>query len=67
MLDINSTPSLDAISHELMELVTNAQAPPDIEKAIMHSFRALKELRGEDIGIAMRSSAVGEDARYNPC
>ncbi|MEA3428309.1 MAG: PEP/pyruvate-binding domain-containing protein, partial [Thermodesulfobacteriota bacterium] len=62
-LDISSTPSLDAISRELMELVTNAQIPPDIEEAIINSFRALKELRDKDIGIAMRSSAVGEDTR----
>lgn len=62
-LDISSTPSLDAISREIMELVTNAQIPPDIEEAIINSFRALKELRDKDIGIAMRSSAVGEDTR----
>ena len=62
-LDINSTSSLDAVSHELVENMINAQIPPDIEDAITSAYRSLKEHKGSEIRLAMRSSAVAEDSR----
>jgi pyruvate,water dikinase len=62
-LDINSTPSLDAVSQELMEAFINAQIPPDIEKEILSAFKVLQKTSGLSTNVAMRSSAVGEDSQ----
>jgi pyruvate, water dikinase len=60
-LDINSTPSLDHISDDLMALIMNSRIPPDIENAVLNAFKACQWTKNRDIRIAMRSSAVCED------
>jgi len=60
-IDIRSTASLDAISLEMVQMVLNAQNPPDIETAIQEAFRELQSKPGLEVMMAMRSSAVGED------
>ncbi|MBW1740524.1 MAG: hypothetical protein JRJ42_05225 [Deltaproteobacteria bacterium] len=62
-LDLNSTASLDAVSHELVDIMINAQIPPGIEEAILDAFEKLQGATRKDVRIAMRSSAVGEDMR----
>jgi len=62
-LAIDSTASLDAASQELIEIIMNAQIPPDIEEAISQAFRAATWDKGKDVRIALRSSAVAEDAK----
>ncbi|MBW2202125.1 MAG: PEP/pyruvate-binding domain-containing protein, partial [Deltaproteobacteria bacterium] len=61
-LDIHSSESLTAVSHALMQMIMNAQIPPDIEEAIFDAFRALQRSEGKDTRIAMRSSAMAEDS-----
>jgi pyruvate,water dikinase len=60
-LDIECTECLDAVSHQLMEMIVNAQVPPEIEEKILAAYRKLMETAGPDVKVAMRSSAMGED------
>lgn len=62
-IDIHSTASLDAISLELVQMVLNAQIPPDVEKAIRHALEKLQREKGTEVRMAIRSSAVGEDGQ----
>ena len=62
-LAIDSTASLDAASQELIEIIMNAQIPPDIEEAISQTFRSVTWDKGRDVRIALRSSAVAEDSK----
>ncbi len=62
-LDINSTSSLDEISKELRDLILNAQTPTEIQDDILDRFQSLFKTTERDVRVAMRSSAVGEDAR----
>jgi len=62
-LNIASTVSLNAASDELVEIIMNAQIPPDIEEAIFQIFRSVTWNKGKDARIALRSSAVAEDAK----
>lgn len=60
-LDINSTPSLDHTSDDLVALIMNSRIPPDIENAVLNAFKARQWTKNREIRIAMRSSAVCED------
>jgi len=60
-LDINSTPSLDHTSDDLMALIMNSRIPPDIENEVLNAFKASQWTKNRDVRIAMRSSAVCED------
>lgn len=62
-LDIKSSSSLGVISSELKDLILNAQTPPEIQDDIFDKFGILFKAKGKDAGVAMRSSAVGEDSR----
>ncbi|MEA1947040.1 MAG: PEP/pyruvate-binding domain-containing protein [Thermodesulfobacteriota bacterium] len=60
-LDINSTPSLDHTSDDLVALIMNSRIPPDIENVVLNAFKACQWTKNRDVRIAMRSSAVCED------
>jgi pyruvate,water dikinase len=62
-LDINSTASLNIISHELVDMMMKARIPPDMEEDILNAYNSLQKSTGKDVRLAMRSSAVGEDTR----
>ncbi|TET85632.1 MAG: hypothetical protein E3J46_09345 [Desulfobacteraceae bacterium] len=62
-LDINSTASLNATSHELVEFILKAQMPPDMGEKILNAFHTLQKTIGKNARLAMRSSAVGEDTK----
>jgi len=62
-LDINSTASLNATSHELMDNILKAQMPPDMAEDILNAFHTLKKTLSKNARLAMRSSAVGEDTK----
>ncbi|MBQ9537377.1 MAG: phosphoenolpyruvate synthase [Desulfovibrionaceae bacterium] len=58
--------SLDATMHlsqELQHAILNAPLPADLEAAIKAKTQELQEQAGEDVLLALRSSAVGEDAK----
>jgi pyruvate,water dikinase len=62
-LDINSTASLNATSHELVEFIMKAQMPPDMGEQILDAFHTLQKTLGKNARLAIRSSAVGEDTK----
>ena len=62
-LDINSTASLNIISHELVDIMMKAQIPPDMEEDILNTYDSFQKSAGKDVKLALRSSAVGEDTR----
>ena len=60
-LDINSAKSLNSISKKLQKIVTEAELPPDIEKAIYKAYGTWNRSDQETIKVAVRSSAINED------
>lgn len=61
-LDITAAHSLHRLSSELMELLHAARIPPEVEKSITSSFRALQERTHQHVRVAMRSSGASEDS-----
>jgi len=62
LVDITSEESLAQISSELVNIFHAAQVPPDVEEAIISSYRILQKQTSNDVRVAMRSSAVSEDS-----
>ena len=62
-LDIGSTPSLNAVSEELTDLMLNAPIPSEIERAVLDAVNAIWPVGTKDMRFALRSSAVSEDSR----
>jgi len=57
---IDDLESLEAISREIQTLVRQAPLPPDLEAALVEAGKALQYR-----GLAVRSSAVGEDTEFS--
>ncbi|MEW6658592.1 MAG: PEP/pyruvate-binding domain-containing protein [Thermodesulfobacteriota bacterium] len=57
---IDDLESLEAISREIQTLVRQAPLPPDLEEALVEAGKALQYR-----GLAVRSSAVGEDTEFS--
>lgn len=61
--DPNSTASLRAASEEIAALVEDVRLPDDLISLITDSYRRIAEEAGEsEPGVAVRSSAAGEDS-----
>ena len=60
-IDLATPDSLTRISKKLTALIKNAEIPPDIDEAILAAHTILLADRTDDIRVAVRSSAVGED------
>ncbi|WP_202318379.1 pyruvate, water dikinase [Archaeoglobus neptunius] len=60
-LDVEDTEKLDAVSKEIREIIENAKMPEEIEKEIREAYRKLCEEEGEEVYVAVRSSATAED------
>jgi pyruvate, water dikinase len=64
-LDINDTESLNFTSKKLKKILTEAELPPDIEKAAYNAYDIWSPSGGEPIQVAVRSSAISEDGEYS--
>jgi pyruvate,water dikinase len=53
---------LFALSASLQNLIINAEIPKDLEEQILEQTRRLVACEGENVRLALRSSALGEDA-----
>ena len=62
-IDIDNTGLLDTLSDEIRQTILAATVPPVIETAINSHYHAISPSGIESPGMAMRSSAVGEDSR----
>lgn len=60
--DMRSLDELFSLSAALQQEVLHAPLPPDLEEAIMGAVASMRERLGPDLKLALRSSAVGEDA-----
>ena len=60
--DMRSLDEVFSLSAALQQCVLAAPLPPDLEAAITEAVAAMKARAGDDLLLALRSSAVGEDA-----
>ena len=62
-IDINNTALLDTLSDEIRQIILAAKVPLELETAIEGRYQAIAPSDQDTPGIAMRSSAIGEDSR----
>ena len=60
-VDPASRPSLEAASREIKALIRSLEVPPEIASAIAAAYAELGG--GEDVSVAVRSSAIAEDSQ----
>jgi pyruvate,water dikinase len=60
--DATRLDELYALSSSLQGLISAASLPPDLESAIREQVERLQAQAGKDLLLAVRSSAIGEDA-----
>ncbi|GAB4132930.1 MAG: phosphoenolpyruvate synthase [Bacteroidia bacterium] len=60
-LDTEQFSNLKKISDDIRSLVLQGKMPDDLAKEIVHAFHDLKKTYGENIHVAVRSSATAED------
>lgn len=60
--DMRSLDEVFSLSAALQQCVLAAPLPPDLEAAVTEAVAAMKERASDDLLLALRSSAVGEDA-----
>ena len=63
-LDINSTASLNIISQELLDMMTKAQIPPDMEEDIFNAYDRIQRQAGKEVRLALRSSSTTASTRF---
>jgi pyruvate, water dikinase len=61
-LDPNDVTSLQRKGQQARELIYNCPIPVDIRNEITEAYQQLKEEYGEDVSLAVRSSATAEDS-----
>jgi len=60
-VDVNNNKELARAEAEAKAILLNAKVPADIEKAIKARYQELCEREGEEVFVAVRSSATAED------
>jgi len=61
-IDVNNPEDLNRKSEEIRKLILNAKMPKDLEISIIESYNRLcEESGGEEVFVAVRSSATAED------
>ncbi len=60
-LDVDDTAALDRAAKEIQDLIIKGDIPPEVEKAIRKNYKKMCEMRGEEVYVAVRSSATAED------
>ena len=61
-LDIKSVESLETAGAKCRELIHDAKIPDDIQSAIISGYKKLQEEYGDEVRMAVRSSATAEDS-----
>ncbi len=61
-LDLDDIQALQACGEKARAIVYGCELPSDLEAGIVHAFARLKEEYGDDISLAVRSSATAEDS-----
>ena len=60
-LNVEDTDELNRVSEEIRKLIINSEIPKNIEDDIRSAYRRLCEEEGEEVFVAVRSSATAED------
>ena len=60
-LDVNNLQELSKTGNEIRDLITNAPLPDNLLNAIKDSYAEMEHALGENIAVAVRSSATAED------
>ena len=60
-LNVEDTEQLNEASKKVREIIESAEIPEDIKKEIKKAYRQLCEEEGEEVYVAVRSSATAED------
>ena len=60
-LDVEDTKKLNEVSKKIREIIEQAEIPDYIEEEIRKAYRKLCEEEGEEVFVAVRSSATAED------
>ncbi|MHC1593743.1 MAG: phosphoenolpyruvate synthase [Methanotrichaceae archaeon] len=60
-VDVNDPDALNRAERDAKSIIFNAEVPPDIEKAVKDRYLELCEREGEEVFVAVRSSATAED------
>jgi pyruvate,water dikinase len=61
-MNIEDVSSLQKAGTKCRELIQNVKIPEDLEKEIIDNFYELKKEYGDDLSVAVRSSATAEDS-----
>jgi pyruvate,water dikinase len=71
-LDLHDPHALNNVSQEIQGLITRAPVPVDLAHAILSAYKEMTERihegsgrQSEDIRVALRSSAIGEDSQLS--
>ncbi|MBM4274401.1 MAG: phosphoenolpyruvate synthase [Deltaproteobacteria bacterium] len=65
-IDPRDPQSVTRASEDIQELIRQAQAPPDLETAILNAYQEMAQARAAgDLRVSMRSSAIGEDSELS--
>ncbi|WP_457591325.1 pyruvate, water dikinase [Geoglobus sp.] len=60
-IDVESTEELNSVSEKIRKLIESAKIPENIEQEIRKAYRKLCDEEGEEVFVAVRSSATAED------
>lgn len=60
-LNVEDTDKLEEVSKEIRSIIESSEIPEDIENEIKEAYRKLCEEEGEEVYVAVRSSATAED------
>lgn len=61
-LDVNDTEKLTQICEEIRAAVLQSELPPELENCLRQAYAGLKRRLGEEMRLAVRSSATSEDS-----
>ncbi len=60
-IDVDDSESLKNAEKKAKRLITDAKMPPEMKKGILSAYNKLCEREGEEVFVAVRSSATAED------
>ncbi len=60
-LDVDDTAKLQSVSDEIQDMISKGEMPPSLAKQIKENYDKLCEIRGQEVYVAVRSSATAED------
>ena len=61
-LDVNNVDALQSAGKQCRDIVYNCEIPDDLKSDILNAYEKLKEEYGENLSLAVRSSATAEDS-----